>query len=73
MIAKRVMYHVVCDGCGVDAQEGSDYVAWAGRDTARCEPDANGWWTDDADRDLCPTCWDRSDEALTREPWPVTS
>ena len=67
MIAKRLMFHVVCDGCQADAQEGSDYVAWADRDTARNEPDVNGWWTDDVDRDLCPTCWDKSDRALTRK------
>ena len=75
MIAERVMYHVVCDGCGVDAQEGSDYVAWAERDTARnyWPADDSDWWTDGADRDLCSDCWAKSDEALTREPWPVTS
>ena len=56
MIAERVMYHVVCDGCGADAQEGSDYVAWAERATARYEPFMNGWGTDGADRDLCQTC-----------------
>ena len=57
MIAERVMYHVVCDGCGADAQEDSDYVAWAERNTARIDSvDGSGWWTDGADRDLCPTC-----------------
>ena len=50
------MFHVVCDGCGADAQAGSDHVAWAERDTARIEPDVNGWWTDGADLDLCPAC-----------------
>ena len=53
------MYHVVCDGCGADAQEGSDYVAWAERNVARYDPGDNGWWTDDADRDLCPICAER--------------
>ena len=70
-IVERVLYHVVCDACGADAQEGSDYVAWAERDTARIEPEASEWFTDDqSDRDLCPACWDKSDEALTREATP---
>ena len=71
MIAKRVMLHVVvvCDGCGADAQESSDYVACAERNTARnyWPDDDSGWWTDGVDRDLCPTCWAKSDRALTRE------
>ena len=67
------MFHVVCDGCRADVQESSDYVAWAELDTARIQPSADGWWTDGDDRDLCPDCWDKSDEALTREPWPVTA
>ena len=67
MIAERIMYHVVCDGCQADAQKGSDYVAWSERNVARYDPMDNGWWTDDVDRDLCPTCWDKSDKALTRE------
>ena len=69
MIAERVMFHVVCDGCGADAQESSHYVAWAGRATARYywPADGSGWWTDGADRDLCSDCWDKSDKALTRE------
>ena len=67
MIAERVMYHVVCDGCGADAQEGSDYVAWAERATARYEPFINGWGTDGADRDLCPACCPKYGEALKRE------
>ena len=57
MIAERVMYHVVCDGCGADAQEGSEHVAWVERDTARIDPvEGSDWWTDGADRDLCPDC-----------------
>ena len=63
MIAKRVMLHVVvvCDGCGADAREE--------RDTARnyWPDDDSGWWTDGAACDLCPTCWAKSDEALTRK------
>lgn len=60
MIAEKVMWHVICDGCGADAQEGADYVAWADRDTARIDPvDGSGWWTDDAERDLCPDCYDK--------------
>ena len=72
MIAKRLMFHVVCDGCQADAQEGSDYVAWAERDTARIEPSDNGWWTDGTDRDLCPTCAERAYPQRS-DLWPVTT
>ena len=57
MIAEKVMYHVICDGCGTDAQKGSAYVAWADRDTARIEPEASGWWTD-GEQDLCTNCYE---------------
>ena len=63
MIAEKVMWHVICDGCGADAQAFRLTVAWAERDTARYEPEENGWWTDDAERDLCPDCWGKLDEA----------
>lgn len=28
-IREVTMYKVICDGCGADAEDGSDYYAWA--------------------------------------------
>ena len=70
MIAEKTMYHVICDGCGTDAQKGAEHGAWPERDATRFEPWARGWWTDDGDRDLCPDCWAQSDVAFTRESAP---
>ena len=56
MIAEKIMWHVICDGCGIDAQEGSEHVAWEPREASRFYSTESEWWTDDADRDLCPDC-----------------
>ena len=53
MIAEKIMWHVICDGCGADAQAFRLTVAWEDRATARS---ATGWWTDNAERDLCRVC-----------------
>lgn len=64
MIKEVTYYQVICDGCGKDAQEGSDYSAWADRDTARIEPEASDWLTGVGpdDLDLCDRCQGYEDE-----------
>ena len=63
MIAEKIMYHVICDGCGTDAQEGAEHGAWVERNRARFESEENGWWTDDVEWDMCPDCWGKLNDA----------
>ena len=56
MIKSRPFYNVVCDACGADAQEDSDYAAWQHADSARDEAFSSDWWSDGKDVDLCEDC-----------------
>ncbi len=65
------MYRLVCDRCGLSAQEGGDYYAWADKDSAKAEAeDAN--WLFTGDGEFCEDCttWDekRDDRVPKREP-----
>lgn len=58
MALKEVaMYTVVCDGCGKDAGEGAEIVAWSDRDGALETADYSDWSVHRADgRHLCDEC-----------------
>jgi hypothetical protein len=64
MIKEVTYYQVICDKCGRDAQEDSDYSAWKDRDTARIEPEASDWLTDVGpdSLDLCDRCQGDEDD-----------
>jgi hypothetical protein len=64
VIKEVTYYQVICDKCGADAQEGSDYSAWADRETARIEPQASDWLTDVGpdSLDLCNRCQGDEDD-----------
>lgn len=64
MSIKEVTYHqVVCDGCGADAHEESDFSAFY--DSGRAIEDASGggWLTEIGVQrlDFCPYCTKRAD------------
>jgi hypothetical protein len=65
------MYRLLCDRCGVSAQEDSDYYAWADKDSAKRGAEETQWlFTEDgAFCDDCTT-WDeeRDERVPKREP-----
>ena len=54
------MFSLVCDRCGVDANEGTDYSAWGDDQTSRELAHDEGWITTDDGKDWCCDCieWD---------------
>lgn len=67
MIKEVTYYQVICDCCGRDAQEDSEFSAWSDRETARIEPEASDWLTNIGldGIDLCDRC--QGDEDDQRE------
>ena len=55
------MYTLICDGCGKNVCEGSNFAAWSDIDGARNEAD---WkeWIQLNDEDLCPNCWEWNED-----------
>jgi len=49
------MFRVLCDRCGISAQEHSDYYAWAEVEGAEIEADSSDWVIE-GDNHLCPDC-----------------
>jgi hypothetical protein len=66
VIKSAPYYWVVCDGCQVSAQEGSDYAAWAEEQMALDAGlhEDSGWWAPDGGGHYCPAC------ARVRQPEP---
>lgn len=66
VIASAPYYWVVCDVCGVSAQEGSDYSAWSDRDTCEIEPGEMDWHIEGGNH-VCPDCLPGDREDLEEE------
>lgn len=60
-IREVTMYKVICNGCGADADEGTDYCAWATKDQAESKAEEGDWLVRD-DGDWCEDCtvWDEA-------------
>ncbi len=57
MIKEMTMYTVVCDACGVSADNDTDYCAWATEDEAWEQANHNGYeYINDTDTQYCPEC-----------------
>lgn len=60
MIREVTYYQVICDGCGADAHEGSDYAAWSDIEGAEECAEFDGWdvvHTEQSGRKhYCPDC-----------------
>lgn len=66
------MYRLICDRCGVSAQEDGDYYAWADKDSAQEEArDADWLFTEDGQ--FCDDCttWDEDRDDRIPKPAPV--
>jgi len=55
MIKEMTMYTVVCDACGVSADNDTDYCAWATEDEAWEQADGNDFKYIDS-KHWCPEC-----------------
>ncbi len=74
MSARQVpMYRIICDRCGVSAQEG-DFYAWADEDQARCEAEESDWLTNEQG-DWCNRCviYDEAKDDYIPNPEPVAA
>ena len=61
MIKTVKMYTVTCDGCGVDANEGEEIVAWTDVVSAVEVAENQGWQTVNS-RYYCPKCHENEEE-----------
>lgn len=66
MIEKVEMYTVVCDNCGEDLGDHSDYSAWMDGDQARNVAIDSEWHTYDNEKNeeqhICPNCFKGFDD-----------
>ena len=64
------MYRVVCDRCGVAADEGRDYYAWHDREGAEDVADASDWLITDDGKHYCDDCceWNDDDDQRVSKP-----
>ena len=61
------MFTLVCDGCGADINEGSDYSAWGDIETSQDIADDNGWLRADG-KDWCPDCIEWNEDETEQRP-----
>lgn len=63
------MYTLVCDGCGADVNEGTDFAAYAQEFASREIADDQGWLTTlENGRDWCPDCCEWEPDGNDRRP-----
>jgi hypothetical protein len=61
MVKEVKMYTLICDGCGQDFCEGSEFAAWGEPDfviDAAHEED----WIESEEKDYCPDCYTYDDQ-----------
>ena len=56
MIQKVEMYTVVCDNCGCDYGNESEYACWSDEDYVREDSRENDWITE-GNKDYCSNCY----------------
>jgi hypothetical protein len=61
MIKELKMFTVVCDNCGKDSNEGTEYSCWADESQAK-EMASNADWIEEDDKDYCPECFSYDDD-----------
>jgi hypothetical protein len=63
------MYSLVCDGCGVDANEGTDFAAYVQEFASREIADDQGWLTTfENGKDWCPDCIEWNEDETEQRP-----
>ncbi len=62
MIQEITMYTVLCDACGKDSNEGSDYACYDSKENAEdIAKDDNSWHIEN-DKHYCPDCFHFDDD-----------
>ena len=61
MIQTVEMFTVVCDNCGKDANENSDYSCWNDTETALDQAMESDWHEKDM-KHYCPNCYSMNDD-----------
>lgn len=61
MIKEVTMYKIVCDICGKDAAEDSDYCAWSDVECAEWDAESAEFTKIDG-KDVCPDCYTYDDD-----------
>lgn len=56
MIKEVQMFTVICDECGKDANEGSEYSCWSDKSWAE-ESAMESCWKKDGEKHYCDNCW----------------
>jgi len=70
MIKEIIMFTVICDNCGKDANNGNEVVAWCDKDTAIELASDSGWIDlDNPDKNYCSECWnyDANDNLIIKQ------
>ena len=62
-IKQMEMFTVICDRCGVDANEDADYSCWGGSEIAREMADNDDWKFIDG-KDYCFSCVEFDEDEL---------
>lgn len=68
MIKEVKMYTVICDNCGKDSNEGTEYSCWVDESQAE-EVATNSDWLKEEDKHYCPDCYfyDDGDNLILRK------
>jgi hypothetical protein len=70
------MFSLVCDRCGADVNEGTDYSCWGDIGPSRDIAVDSGWLLDRKDgKDYCPEClvWNDNGSAQIPRPYQPTA
>lgn len=62
MIKEKIMYTVICDNCGKDSNDGTDYSCWSDSEQAELVADNSGWLLFEYSKHYCPDCISYDDE-----------
>ena len=61
MIKELTIYTVICDSCGKDSADGTDYAGWNDKEfTVECAMEDN--WIKEDENHYCPECYGFDDD-----------
>lgn len=68
MYKEIIMYTVICDNCGKDSSDDSEYSGWNDKEYAWDCADADNWIEKD-EKHYCPNCYsyDENDNLIINE------
>jgi len=61
MIKEVIMYTVICDNCGVDANKDTEYSCWNDKGSA-WDVAMDSDWTEHEGKHYCPDCFSYDDD-----------